>query len=38
MAIMNVPGAGMIDTVSLNKVKGKPFTVGELVEKMEQLM
>ncbi|TWT88895.1 2-oxoglutarate oxidoreductase subunit KorA [Pseudobythopirellula maris] len=28
----------MIDTVGLNKVQGKPFTVGEIVEKINELV
>ena len=27
----------MIDTIGLNKIMGKPFTVGELVAKIDEL-
>jgi len=28
----------MIDTIGLNKIKGKPFSVGEILEKIERLL
>jgi 2-oxoglutarate ferredoxin oxidoreductase subunit alpha len=33
-----IRGLYLVDAVGLNKVQGKPFSVGELVEKIEQML
>jgi 2-oxoglutarate ferredoxin oxidoreductase subunit alpha len=33
-----IRGEFLVDAVGLNKIKGKPFTVAEIVSKIEELL